>query len=325
MKKIASITFIFAFVLNMYSQYPPPAGQEGSTAIHKDNSCFIAWASGCQVERGPMDISNPGEGNASYGQASNATGKPGINGTLSLGDGGSAILTFETPLANGQGWDFAIFENAFNDFFLELAFVEVSSDGTQFHRFDGVSLTQTQTQVETFGQLDATKIHNLAGKYRVEYGTPFDLQELENTQGLDVNNITHIKIIDAIGCIQDDFATYDSQGNKVNDPWPTPFEASGFDLDAIGVIHNTNTIQIKANKQEKFAVYPIPAENFIHMKIPCESTSVELINLQGITVWSEHIQNKGTHSVNIKGLKKGIYVIKLNNEMNVHRKKILIK
>lgn len=325
MKKIVSITFIFVLVLNMYSQYPPPAGQEGSTAIHKDNSCFIAWASSCQVERGPMDISNPGEGNATYGQASNATGKAGVNGTVSLGDGGCAILSFETPLANGQGWDFAIFENAFNDYFLELAFVEVSSNGTQFYRFDAVSLTQTQAQVETFGQLAPTKIHNLAGKYRVEYGTPFELQELDNKQGLDINNITHVKIIDVIGCIQDDFATYDSQGNKVNDPWPTPFEASGFDLDAIGVIHNINTIQIKANMPEKMDVYPIPAENFIYMKIPWAKTRVELINLQGTTVWSEHIQNKGKHSVDITGLKKGIYVLKFNNEMNVHRKKILIK
>lgn len=309
----------------MYSQYPPPAGQDGSTAIHKDNSCFVAWASGCQVERGPMDISNPGNGNASNGEASNATGKAAMNGTVSLGDGGSATLTFETPLANGPGWDFAIFENAFNDFFLELAFVEVSSNGSEFYRFDAVSLTQTHTQVATFGQLDATKIHNLAGKYRVEYGTPFDLQELENIQGLDVNNISHIKMIDAIGCIQDDYATYDSQGNKVNEPWPTPFETSGFDLDAVGVIHNMNTIQTQANEMETIAVYPIPAKNFITIEIPWENTKIELMNLQGITVWRGHNISKGKHSIHIKNLQKGIYIIKLYSETNFYRKKILIK
>ncbi|MEZ4549679.1 MAG: hypothetical protein R2874_04140 [Desulfobacterales bacterium] len=49
-----------------------------------------------------------------------------------LGRGGSIILTFDPPVENGEGWDFAVFENSFNDFNLELAFVEVSSNGTDF-------------------------------------------------------------------------------------------------------------------------------------------------------------------------------------------------
>ncbi len=219
--------------------YPPAAGQSGSTAIYKDDPCFVAWATGCEVVRGPMDISNPSAGDASCGLPEDAIGK--AEGTsydvVSLGDGGYATLTFDAPIWDGPGWDFAVFENGFSDTFLELAFVEVSSDGVNFFRFDSVSLTQTDTQVGGFGALDPTNIHNLAGKYRQGYGTPFDLSELANTPGLDINHITHVRVIDVVGSIDDAYCRYDSQGHKINDPWPTPFSSSGFDLDAVGVIN----------------------------------------------------------------------------------------
>ena len=32
----------------------------------------------------------------------------------------------------------------------------------------------------------------------------------------------------------------DSLGNWINDPWPTNFQTSGFDLDAVGVIHQAS-------------------------------------------------------------------------------------
>jgi hypothetical protein len=78
----------------------------------------------------------------------------------------------------------------------------------------------------------------LAGKYRQGYGTPFDLEELAGTPGLNVNDVKYVRIIDVVGSIDDNYATYDSFGNKINDPWPTPFDSSGFDLEAVGVIHS---------------------------------------------------------------------------------------
>jgi len=32
--------------------------------------------------------------------------------------------------------------------------------------------------------LDATELHNLAGKYKGQYGTPFDLEDLKKDHGL---------------------------------------------------------------------------------------------------------------------------------------------
>ena len=33
------------------AQFAPPAGHEGTTAMHCDSSAFVAWATGCVVER----------------------------------------------------------------------------------------------------------------------------------------------------------------------------------------------------------------------------------------------------------------------------------
>jgi hypothetical protein len=60
-------------------------------------------------------------GHTSYGDDSCALG-PADNNVVSLGDSGYAIVKFDIPISDGPGFDFAVFENAFDDEFLELAF-----------------------------------------------------------------------------------------------------------------------------------------------------------------------------------------------------------
>ncbi len=174
--------FIALFFVSFFSAnaqtYAPPVGQPGTTAMHKDSSVFINWVTDCNITRGYQDISNTSLGYASAGDSSMALGIALSNGVVSLGDGGYAICTFQYPIKNGPGPDFAVFENSFDDTFLELAIVEVSSDGISYVRFDSHSLTDTINQTGSFGSTDATKINNLAGKYRGAYGTPFDLQQI---------------------------------------------------------------------------------------------------------------------------------------------------
>ena len=128
--------------MNVFAQgpYAPVADSIGTTAIQKDSSAFIDWASACIVERGWKNITDTTLGKTSTGDIYSATEKSGINGVVSLGDGGSAILTFSSPIINGNGPDFAVYENAFNNTFLELAHVEVSSDGFNYFRFESSSL-----------------------------------------------------------------------------------------------------------------------------------------------------------------------------------------
>ena len=316
------------FSLSAKGQFPPPAGQEGSTAIHKDSSVFVGWATGCEVVRGPMKIDEPELGDASAGTPDMAIGKAGEDGTVSFGDGGYAILTFDYPIINGEGYDFAVFENAFDDEFLELGYVEVSSDGINYVRFPSVSLTQTDEQIGSFGSVDATKVHNLAGKYRLFYGTPFDLEELKDTPGLDVNNITHIKIIDAVGNIDDTYARYDSEGNKINFPWPTPFESGGFDLDAVGVIHHDGPGVGVVNVENRFlSLYPNPTkgqltvENFGSQAVQ----DIRVLNQQGIPVQRISGAQTTRQHINLHQLASGIYFIQLIFEEGVEVRKIVIE
>ena len=96
--------------------------------------------------------------------------------------------------------------------------------------------------VGTFGALDPTDIHNLAGKHvnnmGTWLGTPFDLADLiadpKVLSGVvNLSNINYVKIIDVVG----NGSTFDSWGNPIYDPYPTNFEAGGFDLDAVAVLN----------------------------------------------------------------------------------------
>jgi len=161
------LSIIFLSICNIVSaQFAPPVGHPGTTAIYKDSSIIIGWAKSCQVERGFIDISDTnktfgGSNKASYGNIY-MTADTADSFVLALGDGGSATLGFASPIANGPGFDFAVFENSFDDLFLELAFIEVSSDGSHFVRFPAISLTPELPQTFTFGPTDATKINNFA-------------------------------------------------------------------------------------------------------------------------------------------------------------------
>ena len=318
MVRLFHIVVSFSLCLSTIAQFSPPAGQEGTTAIHKDSSVFIDWATSCNVERGYLDISVPDSGMVSAGEAVFAIGIA-DNLIVSLGDNGSAVLTFNKSIQNGPGPDFAVFENSFTDDFLELAIVEVSSNGIDFVRFPSVSLTQTEQQIGSFGLLDATKIHNLAGKYRVEYGTPFDLEELNNISGLNIDSITHVKIIDVVGCIQDEYSTYDSQGNKVNDPWPTLFPSGGFDLDAVGVIHNLFNQGIVEYKNSDFKVFPNPVVNRLTFESN-EKYHIELLAIGGQVLFKGEI-SKGV--INMRNCPQGIYFMKISNSKRNYTRKII--
>lgn len=317
-KLLAALT-VFC-TANLFAQFDPPAGQPGSLAIYKDSSIFLAWANACTVSPGYQDISNTSLGFASAGDSSMATGIAGSNGTVSLGDGGFAILRFADPVANGPGPDFAVFENGFSDTFLELAFVEVSSDGINFFRFPAVSNTQDTAQISSFGAVDATQIHNLAGKYRVFYGTPFDLDDLDSIPGLDVTRITHVKIIDVVGCIQESFATTDANLNFVNDPWPTGFASSGFDLDAVGVIHvNPNGIQ-ENNSSLAFSVYPNPAESGSVLQINGANATTSVYSMNGMLLLETN-----ESQIQTAGLAPGLYYLVRRSAHTTEQQKLIIR
>ena len=227
------------------ADFDPQIGQVGSLGISRTSSAITGWSSSVvSFNRGPQDITNPTGPLANVGDPANTLGPNGDGSrVVSLGDGGSITLGFDKAIANGAGNDFAVFENGFLSganglAYLELATVAVSSDGINFFTFAAVSLTPTDTQVGSFGLLDARNLHNLAGKYTSGFGTGFDLSELVGVSSLlDVNNVTQVRITDVVGSIDPRYGTRDSLGNFINDPFKTAFGSSGFDFNGIAVLN----------------------------------------------------------------------------------------
>lgn len=292
--------------------YAPAAGIPGSTAIHKESVSFTGWATGIDVTRGHINASDPdetasGSNFANAGQPDYVLGFPDGN-TVSLGDGGFAICTFASPIVNGNGFDFAVFENG-STAYLELAFVEVSSDGVHFFRFPSHSETQTATQLGTFGTPVADYLNNLAGKYGALYGTPFDLSELADDDLLDKNNITHVKVIDVVGSVNAEFGHADSFGNLVNDSFPTPFNSGGFDLQAIGVIHQQ--LGLQDNGLKSVVLYPNPTSGVSTIDIK-GAFELEISDASGKMI--AHKKSGNNDQVDVSAFANGIYFVKIRQE-----------
>ena len=296
-------------------------GTAGCNAIAADDNVFVAWATGVVLTRGPQMITNPTGPLASHGNETNAIGPATLNNSgdaVSLGDGGSALLTFERPIRNGEGPDFVVFENDNIGTFLELAFVEVSSDGEHFVRFPATSLTPTDEQVGSFGSVDPTFINNLAGKFRIGYGVPFDLEELADSANLNIDSIVYVRVIDVIGTIDPQYASYDAFGHIVNDPWPTNFASSGFDLTGVGVIHQ-KPVGIENHDVTRITVYPNPCSDRIYVNLD-EIQKVELYNMNGQLL--ELIQPNDTHfMLDMQQYPSGLYLLKVGNGVQKIMKK----
>ena len=201
-------------------------------AISKNNSSIVEWANEV-VEYSPA----PGVG-ASYQNPATGYGSLGDLTSDQIASGitpGYITVGFGAGIANGTGSDFAVFENGFaygpNGVFMELAYVEVSTDGVNFARFASIS-TNTDPVAGSggFSGWDSTNIYNLAGKNQSGYGTTFDLEELTDcdlvAQGLlDLNNIQYVRLVDIPGT--GDY--YDSLGNPIYDAHPTA-GSGGFDF-----------------------------------------------------------------------------------------------
>ena len=296
-----------------------PAG-EGITA-NMDNSnyvnpVFVGWATGvADYQPSPTRLGARWQNTAqTLGPVTGDVGHIASLGDLSAADlaayrtdpvnapvkPGSITLSFDLPIFNGSGADFAVFENAFaSDYdipatggviggmFAELAYVEVSTDGFTFARFPSIYLNTAENLNLQFnadgnptnyayGTQDPAYMFNIAGKqgngYGISWGTPFDLttlvdysaildylssvginlsaeqlaalqlqldanQQLVADGILNLDAINYVRLVDIPG----NGSFYDSLGNPIYDAWQT-YDSGGFDLDAVGVIHQAAAV-----------------------------------------------------------------------------------
>ena len=212
---------------------------------------------------------------------------PSDGATVSLGDldavqqesgvaAGEITVAFDRPLFDGPGPDLAVFENAGAFFggpfvFAELGFVEVSSNGRDFARFEAISLNEPPLvnpefdpelpesipdntpflavphERETlaldalfgfsFAGLNTTNVFQLAGTHPAGIGTPFDLATLADhalvaSGQLDLDAVRYVRIEDIPG----NGSVVDSQQHPIYDGWLTTV-SGGIDIDAVGAIH----------------------------------------------------------------------------------------
>lgn len=164
-----------------------------------------------------------------------------------------------TPIRDLPGADFVVFENGLisetdtggagiGGVYAELADVEVSSDGVNFARFPGVSLTPAAVGV--YGTINPSNVLNLAGKHvnaaGDSWGTPFDLSNLSShplvMNGMvNLNNIRFVRLVDIPG----NGSYFDNASPAIHpiyDPWMT-FGSGGFDLEAVGAISVAMTFE----------------------------------------------------------------------------------
>ncbi|MEO1235477.1 MAG: PEP-CTERM sorting domain-containing protein [Planctomycetota bacterium] len=244
------------------------AGHAAAQPIADDDPALVAFATEV-VDFSPApgladSVSDP---DAALGAPdSGSTGSPDFTpvGLVSLGDpatgvsAGSITLGFDQAITNGTGADFAVFENAGSftpgEVFAELAFVEVSTNGTDFARFPTESSTTfpdpagpalpTDLVLDFSGNQDfatvplSNTLTGFAGIDPAFSGTPFDLEALVAdalvlSGVVDLDEINFVRLVDIPG----DGRDVDSLGNPIFDAFSPGNATGGFDLDAVGVIN----------------------------------------------------------------------------------------
>ncbi|MCB9663247.1 MAG: hypothetical protein H6732_03975 [Alphaproteobacteria bacterium] len=220
---------VFDHVATVVTAFSGPRGTPGSQAVAHDDPHVVGWATGVAEAVWGTDVL------PAWQVPERALGPAGGSGDVcSLGRGGQVTLTFDPPVTNGPGPDLAVFENGFSHRFLELAWVEVSSDGQAFARFDVAA--HTPQPVAQYGELDPGAVLGVAGRHRALDGTPFDLAWLRvhpavRDGQVDLDAITHVRLVDVVG----DGSARDAWDRPIHDPFPT-IETAGFDLDAVAVL-----------------------------------------------------------------------------------------
>jgi hypothetical protein len=253
----------------------------------------------------------PGSGQ-SFGQESeyfpqNIFGLPDTNGSqnapssdpgqvCSIGLGGEIILGFRNYiLIDGEGPDFTIFENAFNNpvtsrVFAEPAKLSVSKDGINFKEFpfDSLTLKGCAGIIPTNGKEDPFNPE-------VSGGNCFDLKDV------DLDSIRFIKISDICQIV------LDNPGHPYYDPI-----ISGFDLDAVVSWQLVEDSHTDVAKYQDITNFDIDLRNgrLIVCSSLAHNATLRLYNINGTLVHQSGFQTDYTGDI---GLPVGLYLLVISS------------
>jgi hypothetical protein len=132
--------------------------------------------------------------------------------------------------------------------------------------------------------------------------------------------INYVRIVDVVGSIDPTYGSYDSEGNLINDPFPTEFSSGGFDIDAVGLIHANGDYTTGLDKLESTVnVYPNPSQQFIKISSTDEVKNIELFDLNGRQILSTKETEIDLGSLSITS---GIYILKIQTAKGMVSEKI---
>ena len=122
------------------------------------------------------------------------------------------------------------------------------------------------------------------------------------------------------------FKSFNNTGLAVKDTTITIVKKTGtqvtysmYDIDKIFFEYKTTTSVQNAVSDITF--YPNPSSDVIFIKIDKENTHIEIYNINGNKVLSTKSTN-GTTQINISGLNKGLYLIKISDIKTLKFQKI---
>nr|MCR5191809.1 T9SS type A sorting domain-containing protein [Bacteroidales bacterium] len=126
---------------------------------------------------------------------------------------------------------------------------------------------------------------------------------------VDINNITHVRIVDVVGSIDPQYGTYDAMGNIINDPFPTVSYSAGFDLDGVGVI-NQKGEGVEIADATLISVYPNPATERVNIVVGNVNGEVAtLYDVTGNVVMKIALQ-EGVNTIDVSNVAKGVYMLR---------------
>jgi hypothetical protein len=130
-----------------------------------------------------------------------------------------------------------------------------------------------------------------------------------------------------LGSLDNNFAKRDSRGVKINDPWPTPFGSSGFDLDAVGVIHQYGNLGMSDTKKETTFQFknPINANQNLIIRFDenIQNGILRICNINGSVVLEKHIIKNNMES-SIRFDNQGMYFISLETGDGIITKALIV-
>ena len=121
---------------------------------------------------------------------------------------------------------------------------------------------------------------------------------------------------------------YDQYLNKINDPFPTPFPSSGFDLDAVGVINQgsmTIILENSSNILENFRIIN-GMVIFDLKKVQKSGFKAEIFDLSGKIIFQKDFKYnlEATQNIDVQSFKNGVYILNIYTKTQVITRKFIL-